>query len=114
MRHLPGMLLLLSVAVTFPAESVVQPASGAEQPALRQIVLTVRGMMCASCGREVEKSLKKVAGVVTVVVDVSGDRATVTYDERKVTPRQLAEAARKTGYEVLLPAEAPHPAPPAH
>jgi len=107
MRHLPGVLLVVilavGVAVAVPA---VCPASGVEQPAQRQVVIIIKGMMCSSCGQEIEKSLKKVAGVGTVKVDVPNDRATVSYDERKVTPRQLAESIRKAGYEASLPTEA--------
>jgi copper chaperone CopZ len=113
MRHLPGVLLVVllavGVAVAIPA---VCPAAGAEQPVQRQVVITIKGMMCSSCGQEIEKTLKKVTGVGMVTVDVPNDRATVSYDERKVTPRQLAEAIRKAGYEAILPAEVP-PAQPA-
>lgn len=113
MRQFPGIVLLVTLALGTPfAAAMVSPVFGAEQPVHSQVVITVRGMMCASCGQEIHKTLKKMAGVVAVVVDVPNDRATVTYDERKVTPRQLAEAIRKAGYEAILPSVA-HPAPAA-
>jgi copper chaperone CopZ len=109
MRYVPGILLMVLLAVS---DEIVIPAlssaSGAEQTTQHQVVISIKGMMCASCGQEIEKTLKKVGGVGAVRVDVPNDRATVFYDERKVTPRQLAEAVRKAGYEAILPAES-HP-----
>ncbi len=106
MRQFPGTILslLLSLVVSgfLPCG-----ASGTEQPHVSQVVITIRGMICSSCGKEIEKSLKKLDGVGAVRVDLPSDRATVSYDERKVTPRQLADAIRKAGYEALLPAEPP-------
>jgi len=113
MHHLSGVILMILLAVAGASiVPAVRPVSGAEQPAQRQVVITVKGMMCSSCGQEIEKTLKKVTGVGTVTVDVPNDRATVSYDERKVTPRHLAEMIRKAGYEAILPAEVP-PAQPA-
>ena len=113
MHYVPGILLtvyiILGPAVAIPARC---QATGSELPAHRQVVISIKGMMCSSCGQEIEKTLKKVAGVGTVTVDVPNDRATVSYDERKVTPRQLAEAIRKAGYEAILPTEV-HPTPTA-
>jgi copper chaperone CopZ len=109
MRYVPGIFLMVLLAI---GDEIIIPAlssaSGAEQTTQRQVVISIRGMMCASCGQEIEKTLKKVGGVGAVRVDVPNDRATVFYDERKVTPRQLAEAIRKAGYEAILPAES-HP-----
>ncbi len=108
MQHLPTVLLrvLLVIGLTLSVPSLLS-ASGAEQPGNRRVVITIKGMMCASCSHEIEKSLNKVAGVVMVTVDLSQDRATVIYDERKVTSRHLAEVIRKAGYEAILPNEAP-------
>ena len=81
------------------------PVSAAERTDYHQVVISIKGMMCASCGQAIEKTLNKVAGVGSVKVDVTNDRATVSYDARKVLPRQLVEAIRKAGYEANLPAE---------
>ena len=110
MRHLPGILLTVIIVLTPVAViPALSQATDSEQPAHRQVVISIKGMMCSSCGQEIEKSLKKVAGVGAVRVDVPNDRATVFYDERKVTPRQLVEVIRKAGYEATLPAESPAP-----
>jgi len=107
MRHLSGILLGLYIILCSIADiPALCQTTDLELPANRQVVISIKGMMCSSCGQEIEKSLRKVAGVRTIWVDVPNDRATVSYDERKVTPRQLAESIRKAGYEASLPTEA--------
>ena len=112
MSHLPVFLLVILLGVGIDsAIPVLCQASGAEHAAYRQVSISIKGMMCSSCGQEIEKSLKKVAGVTEVKVDVPNDLATVSYDERKVTPRQLAEVIRKAGYEAKLQSEGHSPPP---
>ena len=106
MRHLPCLFLLYLLAVGLDVDiPSLCLASAAEQTAYRQVVISIKGMMCSSCGQEIEKTLGRMAGVGPVKMDVPNDRATVSYDERKATPRQLVEAIRKAGYEANLPAE---------
>lgn len=107
MHRVHGLVLAAFLAITAaihlmtPREAFAVDAS----PQSKQAVITIKGMMCASCGQEVEKLLKKVAGVGTVQVEVAHDRATVCYDERKITPRQIVEAIRKAGYDASIPDE---------
>ena len=110
MGNLPVILLTVIIVLgPFAAITSLCHASDSEQSDRRQVVISIKGMMCSSCGQEIEKSLKKVAGVSAIRVDVPNDRAIVSYDERKVTPRQLVEVIRKAGYEATLPAESPAP-----
>ncbi|MBM3139966.1 MAG: copper-translocating P-type ATPase [Chloroflexi bacterium] len=63
----------------------------------------VRGMVCASCVRRVEKALTAVAGVERASVNLATEEATV------VGPPALAafkEAVSRAGYELWLPDEA--------
>lgn len=90
-----GMALLLVLAV---------PPAGAERE-VREAVIAVRGMLCSSCAAAVEKALLKLDGVAEAHADVKGDRVVVRYDGEKVTPRQMAEAIRKGGYQARLPEE---------
>lgn len=105
------MIMLFLTAVGSPTGASTGPIPGAGIKTQRQIVITVKGMMCASCGKEIDKTLRKVPGVLSVTVDVPGDRVTITYDETVTHPRQLSEAIRKAGYEAVLPAET-RPLPP--
>ncbi len=100
MPYVIGALSTLLLVVSTALFS--SPVSGATQAPQSRVVITIKGMICASCGGEIEKTLNKMVGVVAVKVDLPTDRATVTYDQRKVTPPQLVEAIRKAGYEAFF------------
>ena len=95
-----GSIVLLAVMLL----AIPSFADGSDSASvLRETVILIQGMMCASCGQEVAGALKKLDGVGEVRVDVKGDRAVVSYDDRKVTPRQMVDAVRKAGFEAKLP-----------
>jgi len=72
------------------------PAAGSEA----RFVFSVTGMDCAGCAANVERALKKVAGVRDAVVNLAAGRATVLYDPGRTGPRDLAKAVRDAGYGV--------------
>jgi Cu+-exporting ATPase len=65
------------------------------------VVLPIAGMTCASCVMHVENALKDVPGVLSVVVNLATERATVTYIPGAVEKGQLVEAVRYAGYDVV-------------
>ena len=67
------------------------------------VTLTVHGIMCSSCQKNVEKTLFKLEGVADVKVDMKKNLVEVRYDGRKVTPRQMTEALEKAGFRSKLP-----------
>ena len=68
--------------------------------AAESLNLTVRGMTCANCARNVERKLAGTPGVTKVVVELQGERAVVEYDADLVKPEVLKNAVRELGYEV--------------
>jgi Cu+-exporting ATPase len=66
----------------------------------------VTGMSCASCAANVERALKKLAGVREANVNLAAGQATVLYDPALVGPRELARAVREAGYGVASAEEA--------
>lgn len=62
----------------------------------------VKGMTCEGCRAAVTRVLKGVEGVSEAVVDLTGQRATVTFDPGRATPEQLAAAVQKAGYELVM------------
>jgi P-type Cu+ transporter len=92
MKRLMANLAAVMIVRAVPA-AACREASGT-----RETVLAVQGMVCSSCTAAVEKSLKNLVGVSTARADIRTDRATVTYEAAKVTPRQMVEALRKAGY----------------
>ena len=65
------------------------------------VVLPIAGMTCASCVSHVEESLKEVEGVLSVVVNLATERATVAYIPGVVEKGRLVQAVRDAGYDVV-------------
>lgn len=70
---------------------------------MKQTLLTVAGMSCAGCVASVERALRQVPGVQTVLVDLPGGRATVGHGDA-VSPADLAAAVNGAGYDAEIPA----------
>jgi copper chaperone len=61
--------------------------------------LTIGGMTCSHCLRNVQQALNSMDAVKLDELRVG--RAVVTFDETRVTADAVAEAVRDAGYEVL-------------
>jgi Cu+-exporting ATPase len=57
-------------------------------------------MTCANCVATVERNLKKQAGVQTAIVNLSSERATVTFDPTAATLPDLVGRVERAGYGV--------------
>ena len=68
----------------------------------QQVTLPILGMTCANCVASVERGLSKVDGVDAAVVNLSSERASVSYDPQKTDIPALVEQVRQTGYDVAL------------
>jgi Cu+-exporting ATPase len=66
---------------------------------------SVTGMSCAGCAANIERALRKVAGVRKAVVNLATGRATVLFDASAVGRRELAKAVRDAGYGVAATTE---------
>jgi len=66
----------------------------------KQLTLPVTGMTCANCVATVERSLKKLDGVATAVVNLSSERATVEFDSAKLGLTELIARIGRAGYGV--------------
>ena len=65
---------------------------------IERVTLSVPGMSCASCPFTVQKSLKKLNGVIDARADLASKKAVVLYDPTKVTVEQMIEATTNAGY----------------
>ncbi|NLG09270.1 MAG: copper ion binding protein, partial [Deinococcales bacterium] len=68
-------------------------------PVTERTSLAVSGMTCASCTARVERSLKRLDGVVDASVNLATERASVTYLPGLLTPADLSAAVTAAGYE---------------
>lgn len=65
----------------------------------RDVVLAIEGMTCASCSTAVERALKKQKGVSSVSVNLTTNKATLSYDPSVVKMSTLKAAVDKAGYK---------------
>ncbi|HSW57948.1 MAG TPA: heavy metal-associated domain-containing protein [Dehalococcoidales bacterium] len=63
-----------------------------------QTTLKINGMSCAGCAGNVEKTLKRISGVVKATVNLKAGSAQVEFDAEKVTRQDLVKAVKNTGY----------------
>ncbi len=66
----------------------------------RQVILPITGMTCANCVATVERNLKKEAGVESASVNLSSERASVSYDSRLADLPALVARVERAGYGV--------------
>ncbi len=73
---------------------------------LTKSVLTVRGMHCAVCVRNVEVNVSKLPGVDSVVANLPNESATVSFDSDTISEKEIIKAINSLGYKASLPKDA--------
>jgi len=68
----------------------------------KHLTLPILGMTCANCVATVERNLKKVEGVDTANVNLSSERAAVSYDPNKASLGDFISFIERAGYEVAM------------
>ncbi|MDP9053380.1 MAG: heavy-metal-associated domain-containing protein [Acidobacteriota bacterium] len=61
----------------------------------------VEGMSCGACVRSIERKLSKMAGVVSVRVDLGSGHAVVEYDDSRARPAELLGAVEQIGFRAI-------------
>ena len=74
-------------------------ASASQPRARRKIALSLGGMHCSSCASIIERSLKKLPGVVGANVNFAAEKASVIFDAGQAGVPDLVRAIEKAGYE---------------
>lgn len=96
-----------SLASVGAAEQKSQPATK-EAASTREIVLPVEGMSCMVCVARVKKEISAMPGVTAVNVDLAERNARISFDPKRVSPKQLVAAIDKLGYKAGEPKDAPN------
>jgi Cu+-exporting ATPase len=88
---------------TVKPDDIIQSVEGAgfSVPA-RQIEFPVRGMTCANCAMNIERTVKRLDGVVDASVNFAAERASVEYLPDLVSREQVDTAIREAGFEPIL------------
>ncbi len=69
----------------------------------RTEIYPVKGMHCASCSANIERTFKKVNGVKSTEVNYGTETAKVTFDPTQTTPEQLSAKIQPMGYSLVIP-----------
>ncbi|MCL6599391.1 MAG: heavy metal translocating P-type ATPase, partial [Alicyclobacillus macrosporangiidus] len=69
---------------------------------VKEITLPVKGMTCAACAARVEKVIGRLDAVRSVHVNLSSERAHVTYVPGVIDEHDLIRAVKKAGYGATL------------
>jgi Cu+-exporting ATPase len=68
----------------------------------KHLTLPILGMTCANCVATVERNLKKVDGVDSANVNLSSERAAVSYDPKKANLGDFIDQVQRAGYEIAM------------
>lgn len=68
----------------------------------KHITLPILGMTCANCVAAVERNLKKADGVTSANVNLSSERAAVSYDPAKSNLGDFITLVQRAGYEIAM------------
>lgn len=61
-------------------------------------IIEIKGMTCPLCTTAIKKSLKKTKGVIKAKVRLNTQKATVIFDDTKVSKKKLLDAVKNAGY----------------
>ncbi len=64
---------------------------------MEKVTIVVKGMHCASCAGNIERSLKKVKGVKNATVSLLTEKAFV--ESEGADKKELAKAVERAGYK---------------
>jgi len=67
----------------------------------KNITLPVTGMTCANCALNIQRRLKKVAGVKEANVNFATEQASVSFDLEQVQIKDLADKIHDAGYGIV-------------
>ncbi|MDK2826666.1 MAG: P-type Cu+ transporter, partial [Methanolobus sp.] len=78
-----------------PEVNKIEPGS------VEEIAFKVSGMQCSACSQNVERTLKKLDGVVSASVNLPMERASVSYDPALVSLEDMEKAIDGIGYHAV-------------
>lgn len=68
---------------------------------MKDVTLEIGGMHCVMCAHAVERALNHMDGVESACVSYASESAQVSFDENRVSVREMAKCVKKAGYQVL-------------
>lgn len=72
---------------------------------MSQATYPIKGMHCASCAQNVERTIKALPGVKRANVNLASEKLTVDYEQNQVNVDDMAQAVKGIGYELVKPSD---------
>ena len=66
---------------------------------MKEISLKIEGMHCAGCSTRLEKVLNNLEGVEIAKVSLEEKKATIKYDETKISLENIKESIEDAGFK---------------
>ena len=66
---------------------------------MKETNIKIEGMHCAGCSTRLERVLNNLEGVETAKVSLEEKRATIKYDETKISLESIKEAIEDAGFK---------------
>ena len=66
---------------------------------MKEVNLKIEGMHCAGCSTRLEKVLNNLEGVETAKVSLEEKKATIKYDETKISLENIKESIEDAGFK---------------
>ena len=76
-------------------------SSLADGQRVAESTLRITGMHCAACAGIIEQAVGRVAGVLSVRVSASGERASIRWDPAQARVASMVLAVRRAGYDAM-------------
>lgn len=89
--------LIKKAVVTAGYELVLEES----RKAIKEVIIPISGMTCASCVRAVERAVKKLNGVNEVNVNLATEKANIKYNPEFVKLQMIKDAINNAGYQAL-------------
>lgn len=82
-------------------EQILQNEFIYQEDEFKEAILTIEGINCAACAWLIEMQLSKQAGIYSINVNATTQRATVKWQDSKLVLSQILSAIEKIGYLAL-------------
>ena len=68
----------------------------------KDTILNIQGMTCSACVQTVEKALNKAEGIIEANVNLTTEKAHLTYNPEKIKKKEILDIVAKTGYGATM------------
>ncbi len=75
----------------------------------KTIMLNIGGMTCVNCRNKIEKTLNQTDGIINASVSYDNAAAEISYDEGKISLKEITGVIERLGYEAIPGKKAPGP-----